>query len=127
MQTFAPPAGSVRYVPLADRELPPEQQSVIHFRPLTLGERAAMQDNLTVTERGPDGTTTQRWRVAQQSVELCVRHIERIENVPVGAPEAWPASREDRLKYLERLGILAVVEIAGAIRDAGEASEAAKN
>ena len=96
-------AESWRYVLTADRELPPEEQSVFVLRPLTQLERADVQDNMVRIQSRPDGGRTVVQRDHRLSVELCLTNITSIENFPAGAPEKWPADHASRVTYLEML------------------------
>jgi hypothetical protein len=125
---FTPrPKGTVPYVPRDDRKLPPEEQSTFYIRPLNQGERMAAYDEMNVSQVSLTGGMTQTSRAWQQSLELCVERIERIENCPPGAPQGWPADKEARREYLEQLDDLVVNEIGTAIREASKASDAAGN
>lgn len=111
------PTGTTRYVPLDDRRLPPEEQTVIYYRPLTAGQRAEAYDGLSVSEIAVDGKLLQRncgWQVHR---ELCLTQIERVDNFPPGAPEPWPTDRAAREAYLDRIDDLVVNEIGVAIRE----------
>lgn len=120
-------AESWRYIPAADRALPPEQQTVFRLRPMTASERANAYDELTRTVIDPDGSTTIVRRMRQVALVLCLNHIEAVENFPAGAGVPWPDTREARLTYLDGFDDVLVEEIGNEIYDHSATGAPEKN
>ena len=93
------------YVLEDDRELPKEEQSRFLLRPLTVAERARIYDDIIGDQS----------RTYQGALDLMYTHVERIENFPAGAPEAWPATRKERERYLSTFPLTYMAEIGGEI------------
>ena len=127
MKAILRPTGTQKYIPFSDRTLPPEEQTVIYYKPLTAGERAAAFDNLSVSELQESGKLLQRSQAWQVHRELCLTQIERVENFPAGAPQPWPTDAAARETYLEQFDDFVVNEIGAAIRDGSTMPAAAGN
>jgi hypothetical protein len=127
MQKIVRSAESWRYIPLADRPLPPEQQTVFRLSPMTQAERVSTHDEIVRTVIEPDGTQTVIRRMRQVTRALCLEHIEAVENFPVGQPQAWPANHTDRVAYLEQLPDEVIEEIGNEIYDRSSVGAPEKN
>lgn len=111
MKASTRPPMSWRFIPLRDRRLPSEEQSVFTLRPMSLGERASTRDELARVQVTPDGTRTVQSRTSQVSARIARDHIVSIENFPAGAPQEWPSTVEAREKFLDQLDDDVVLEI----------------
>jgi hypothetical protein len=120
-------AESWRYIPLSDRALPPEQQTVFRLSPMTQAERVGTHDAITRTIIEPDGTQTIVRRMRQVTYALCLEHIESVENFPPGAPQAWPATAAERATYLEQFDDAAIEELGNEIYDHSSVGAPEKN
>lgn len=122
-------AESWTYVLLADRELPPEQQTRFTLSPLSQLERAAVRDEIARVQTLQDGTKSIISHSRRQGLEIAVRHIASIENFPGDTPEKekWPAGETERRKYLEMLGDDSVQEIGNEIWTKSELGDDLKN
>lgn len=127
MQSLKIAGTTIRYVPREDRALSPDEQTTFLLTPLTLDERAGAYDTISTTVLDSSGTQTQKSGVWRQSVELFVTHVVAIENFPAGAPEPWPATRAERLRYMEQIDILIIGEVATVLRDAAAMPASAGN
>jgi hypothetical protein len=94
-------AGSWSYVLFSDRALPDEQQSRFILRPLTAAERDYVTDNSWRIVTMPNGSIERVSRMRTVARELVLTNVQSIERFPSDAPEAWPATRELREKYLD--------------------------
>jgi hypothetical protein len=123
-------AESWTYVLEADQRLPVEEQTRFTLKPMTGAERAQFVDDLVRTSVAPDGSQTVMRRTQQNARELCLTHIERIENFPAGSngsAMAWPKSREEREAYLEQLSDDDVMELGNEVYVRSTAGPDAKN
>lgn len=118
------------YVLEADRTLPPEEQTRFTLKPMTQSERARFVDDLVRTSVAEDGSQTVMRRTQQNALELCLTHIERVENFPAGsngASQQWPKSRSDRERYLDQLSDDDVMEVGNEVYVRSTAGPDAKN
>ena len=128
MQRTRRPAESWTYIPRDDRALPPDQQTRITLRPLTLQERMrAIDDQSWVTEDPATGVRSVARRAWQEAFRLATDFIEAVENFPAGAPEPWPAGRKERQAYLEGMGEDVILEIGNEIINHSMMEPEAKN
>jgi hypothetical protein len=123
------PTGTWRFIPPEDRKLKKEKQTTFVLSPLTQLERMEVWDTLKVVEQDAQGNRTIRSRSYQQALELCVAHIEDVENFPAGKPKPWPknGSEEEKAEYLDAFGDLSVLVIGMEIRNHSTLEEEAKN
>jgi hypothetical protein len=115
---YARPAEAWTYVLYPDRALPLDQQSRFTLRPLTQAEKLAMLDGLNWVNVHTDGTQEVMPRAYSQALELCLSHIDGVENFPNDGPIAWPAKGSDRQKadYLAMLSDMDILELGNEIR-----------
>lgn len=118
---------SWEYVLERDREAPPEEQSRFMLRPLTVSERAAVHSNLVMLAEATDGTRQTQTRSHIVGVSIAVQNIVGVENFPSDQPTPWPATRDERLKYLEQLHDDDVQEIANEVFAKSTIDTALKN
>lgn len=115
------PAESWSYVLRADRELEESERSIFVLAPLTYAERAAMRDDVL---RGKTD------RVYREAGDVFLSHVVSIENFPGGNPVPWPSDRDARVRYLELLDDLHVLEVGNEIwarSSIGEDEDTLKN
>jgi hypothetical protein len=101
---------------------------VFVLSPLSQGERMAVWDNLKWIEQDTAGNRTISSRSYQQALELCIAHIEDVENFPAGKPKPWPkngAGREGRVPG--QLDDVSILVIGSEIRNHSSLEEEAKN
>jgi hypothetical protein len=105
------------YVPIADRALPPEQQSRFRLSPLSQAERLRMLDDMSWLRRS-DGEVIIQSRANTVALELVRDHLEETGNFPATAPAPWPASgtAAERVAYLEQFDDEVLIELAMEIR-----------
>jgi hypothetical protein len=130
---------SWRYVPIADRGLPPEEQTTFVLTPLIQGERLKVWDNGSWVHQGPTGDSVMMPRSYQQAYELCLQHIADVENFPAkvkngagiyeGTAKPFPVAgtQVEKLRYLDEFDDLVILEIGNEIRDRSTLDTAAKN
>lgn len=134
---------SWRYVPIQDRALPKEEQTVFILTPLVQGERVKVWDGASWVQQGPRGEQVIMPRTYEQAYQLCVEHIADIENFPAqvkqgesgmygyppGAPKQYPAAGTpvEKLRYLDEFDDLLILEIGNEIRDKSTLDTTAKN
>lgn len=104
-------AGSWTYVPLADRALPPEKQTVFTLSPLDGAERERAADESIQRVLDRDGNIRVVSRMRSVAREIVLTHVTSIERFPASAPKAWPADMEARKKYLEDMDDDLVFEV----------------
>jgi hypothetical protein len=123
------PTGTWRFIPPQDRKLKKEKQTTFVLSPLTQAERMSVWDNLKWVEQDEAGNRTIKSRSYQQALELCIGHIEDVENFPAGKPQAWPKNGdiEGKLKYLDQLDDVSILVIGSEIRNHSTLEEEAKN
>lgn len=118
------------YVLKEDRALPPAEQSVFTFRPLTQGERLRILDGMEVVlvDRAT-GTRQIKPCGITQSYDALLLTLVSVQNFPAGAPETYPADkgREARQRYLEALDDLAVIELGNYVVDRATLGPPEKN
>jgi hypothetical protein len=118
MQAVKRATETFRYVPKGDRSKPPEEQTTITLRPMTLVEEAAYTDAQEAHLINP--TTNERYarrRDFTAAIEVCLAHIEAVENFPAGAngsARPWPkdGSLADKREYLNEFDVIMCWEIA---------------
>lgn len=118
-----------RFVLPEDRELEEKERTTFILSPLKQGERMDVWDSLKTVDEDGDGNRRIRSHSYRQSLELCISHIEDVENFPAGAPKAWPrnGSDEEKAQYLDELKDVAVLVIGTEIRGHSILEEEAKN
>jgi hypothetical protein len=123
------PTGTWRFIPPEDRKKKAKEQTVFVLSPLSQGERMAVWDNLKWIEQDTAGNRTIRSRSYQQALELCIAHIEDVENFPAGKPLPWPktGSMEEKAEYLDQLDDVSILVIGSEIRNHSSLEEEAKN
>lgn len=134
---------SWRYVPRADRQLPPEEQTTFTLTPLIQGERLRVWDDASWIRQERNGEQILQPRSYQAALELCVEHIADVENFPAkvkdptsgtygyapNAPKPFPVAgtREQKLLYLDEFDDLIILEVGNEIRDKSTLDSDAKN
>lgn len=123
------PTGTWRFIPPEDRKLKKEKQSTFVLSPLSQGERMSVWDNLKWVEQDAAGNRTIKSRSYQQALELCLSHVEDIENFPAGKPKLWPKNGdvEEKLQYLDQLDDVSILVIGSEIRNHSSLEEEEKN
>lgn len=124
------PTGTWRFIPPEDRTLPKERQSVFILSPLTQAERMRAWDNLRWIDQDAAGNRTIRSRAYQEALELCIAHIEDVENFPADKPAPFPkngSSPEEKAAYLDQLDDVSILVIGSEIRNHSSLEEEAKN
>lgn len=122
-------AEQFKYVLPADRVLPPGEQSVFTFRPLTQGERMRAMDTVEVVHVEGSGERQIRFRTFEQARETVLACLVAVENFPVGEPVPFPVtgSREERSNYLEMLDDFDVYRLGEHVFDHSTIGSAEKN
>jgi hypothetical protein len=104
--------GAWKYVLISDRSVPADQQSTFTLLPLTAGERDFYRDHYNShVASGNGGGPEQVNNVSQTARSICLTHIEAVDNFPAGKPRAWPAGKDERAEFLDRLHDAHVVEL----------------
>lgn len=124
------PSGSWRFIPPEDRKLKKEKQTVFVLSPLTQNERMEVWDGLKWVEEDTAGNRAIRSRAYQQALELCIAHIEDVENFPADKPKPWPKNGSpvaDKALYLDLLDDVSILILGNEIRNHSTLEEEAKN
>lgn len=105
MKAARRPTGPFEIVPRGDRELPVTEQSRFLVRPLSLEERMATYDMLSVSGKVPDGTEIEMRRHWRVYCDLVRTHLVSTTNFPAGEPKPWPkdGTADEREAYLQLL------------------------
>lgn len=118
MQPIKRATETFTYIPEDDRGLPEDQQTILTLSPMTLAERlASIEAQQSIATSPVSGERIIRDRKWTAALELCVAHIEKVENFPPGAnghAKSWPkdGSPQERLDYLAQFDEVTIFNIA---------------